>query len=405
MILTMKTVEGYMKFFEEQDRKREQERQAKIQKLMETLESETDYTLEELSKDFDCREIVLQEIERRRVEKEKEYSFKREVLHVDEIVKLINLIGQTSDIKKMHVDRIAFDGKEYSFDLNEAKLVIGCSDGRKVVFESFTSSSNEMDGYYRTWVSESTRFGLVFMNPNQKAIYFGGRCYSGNNYLSNVTSENLIKRIENCVYFFDKFDETGLISNYLDYECAAFGIKLSWYLRPTCVTVARNGDIHFGNFVLSQDGSMVIFSYQEKLSDYDEIHAKVLRLEDDAEKTSKFINGSEFDEVTLEAFKNAVNSIEKAIKEYQKKMDYHRDVPKRVQKYLDIQKEAIEIYQSFTKEELGYLAVVFEQEIKKQKQLIEEQKVLENSSEERIETLVRSLKPTEIEALRKRINN
>ena len=75
-----------------------------------------------------------------------------EILNLKEMTKLINYLGENTDIKEFDVSNITFNSNNYEFIKKGNSITIKCSNGKKLEVEIYSSNvnyiNNEKKYYY-----------------------------------------------------------------------------------------------------------------------------------------------------------------------------------------------------------------------------------------------------------------
>lgn len=138
-------------------------------------------------------------------------KYKRKIFHIDEIVNIIILICMASDIKNIYKDGFLIDDKEYYIVFNDASLIIGCLDGRKIAVQLLKHPPKNR---YKNFGGEESEIdiGWAFINSKQEAIY-----YYGSDFIDSIkkySPDDLSKKMFNSFksYYCINFDCTKRIA-------------------------------------------------------------------------------------------------------------------------------------------------------------------------------------------------
>lgn len=279
------------------------------------------------------------------------------IMNLKIITKLINLLGDTKDIKDFEEKGIVFNSKIYNISKNDNCITVKCSDGRSLELKIGVSSIN-----YGYGEKQNNYFELKTNIPNGDIIRISETYRRENNELVNK--------------FFDEehFNYDKLIGDYkIDYipKNEIYYYQLTWdsrYNRFTdgCGPIhTKDGYLYYDGidkYLVSKDLDRIIYLNDKKLPSLENINK--FNYDEEKEKFDNILKEYDFSEISKELLSELINNLEtkKNLVKKINKAYKHTVIPickQEIEKELEINDNINE--NVFSKEELVFILEVMNQ--------------------------------------------
>ena len=347
-----------------------------------------------------------EEKKRKENEKQAKEQAKKERINnynLEEISSLINIIGESNDIKKLNINNISFNDKTYSIEKENDDLIIKCSDGRCLKLKIYSCSWEESDGYFSKWTCNKSVAEFQYLLPNGNTLSFTNDSWHISMEYEFFKKLNPAELVDNLTVKYLIPNKNSIIP-YGSYPDQSWDFnRLETYNRYFNFT--SDGILYCNDYLVSSDGKQLLSIKGKDVLPLEKV--KQFNIEQEKEKLIKLLESDNtIHPYTRDVLLNAINNLKNKEKYVNNILEfYNEDIPL-CQEVANAREDLINnIYNYiFSKEELLFLIKILAQEIKK---IYIEKKNAEdfyNSPDERAKRLVKSLSKEELNALKRKIN-
>lgn len=330
-----------------------------------------------------------------------------ELLNIEEVKKIIQIIVTYGDVKDLKIENIKFENKIYSIEKDRDNVYIKCSDGRGLNVGLNFEYNNCHDGYEYKWIERLVYANIQYVLPTNEFFTYNNKIsresvkskkktYDG---LDNISIDDIV-----CGLIGAFTDNQGNTRNYFNFDFSNFDYKKSTF-GP--LFKFKNDGIAYGNSILvSKDGNNILSIDSSPLDiEVTGIDYKGRDLSLDIVKTFSLEKEVKNIELLLEENKYNFHPFTiNLLKEIIVKL-VHEDVINEdlINKYNNIIPECKKIIDSrnyyidslnkykYNKNELIFLIDVLKKDVSQ---------VKKDRESEKVKKLVKSLSPSEMDALR-----
>ena len=288
--------------------------------------------------------------EKKEAEEKANYNHKIEIFRANEILPLTKIIANYPDIN-LYLQDINFNGKKYDIYKDSSKKIIinSLDDGR------------EIGVYFKEKYEEIPDFNN-YLYPNCPSLgsYLAGyiitiRYTSANNDAIQFTGKYSIKLED-----FDDSFTTKKLLDHLEHKDIKYIIRdnveaeetLNWNLEASSTIILPDGNIKCGSYVISSDFNKIISLCGEQLN-YDS--RENLDIEENRLRVLKFLEETTLKVEIAQAIQKALEDITKRYTMLQANKKEYDLVLLLAKKLVYAQKNAKNIVESFSREELQFI--------------------------------------------------
>lgn len=334
----------------------------------------------------------------------KEIQQRIDIYNLDGICSLLNIIGETNDIKKININEEVFNDKTYTIEKEDDTLNIKCSDGRALNIKLYSYSWEDGDGYFDKWTSYESVVKCQYLLPS-------GNIITLRNARDFETNYDYYKKI-NPFEFAADLEFYYYIPNRCSIKPRSINFKPSWdfsnleansrHLNFTSDGIAYT--VYHDLYLISQDGKRLLSAHGEDVLPLEEI--KKFNIGKEQEKIEKILEeNNSFHPYSIELLLDAKDKLKakeefvnKILKFYSEEIPLCQEVVKAREDIINRTKDYI-----FSEKEFLYFVKLLACKIENIYVMRKRADDLYNLPDERAKRLVKSLSEEDLNALKRQI--
>lgn len=227
-----------------------------------------------------------------------------EILNLKEMTKLINYLGENTDIKEFDVSNITFNSNNYEFIKKGNSITIKCSNGKKLEVEIYSSNVN-------------------YINNEKKYYYYYNIKNTTSNGDSIVINKTFVKNYDDSYKLFQerRFDYHDLVHGCeigyatkedKNYHSVIWNEEENRFNFKYGLDHLKDGYIYstgIEEYLISKDLNKIITINDKLLPDKEELYK--FNVEEEKRKIQNILNCNQFNEITRNMIIELMNKLKK----------------------------------------------------------------------------------------------